>query len=111
MSVELYLTLLFFSVTTTILLTEALKKLLNASETPYRANAVALDAAMVCGTLIGLIFKTYLGLGLSFSLEQINRLAVVILSTWIVSMVVYDKIKQTIKQYKKFKELKGRYEE
>lgn len=106
MSVELYLTLLLCSTIATILLAEALKRLLNASETPYRANAVALDAAMLCSTLMGLIFKTYLRLGLSFSVEQVTRLLLLILSTWIVSMVVYDKAVQTVKQYRKHRELK-----
>ena len=107
MSVELYLQLLTCSVIATILLAEAFKKLLNASDTPYRANVVALDAAMLCSTFMGLVFKTVLKLGLSFSAEQVTRLVLVILSTWIVSMVVYDKAVQTVKQYKKFKELKG----
>lgn len=106
MSVELYLSILFISVICTILLTESLKNLLNKVCVPYRANAVALDSAMVSSTLISLMFKTYLNLGLSFSAEQIVRLLLVILSTWLVSMCVYDKATQTKEQYKKFKEEK-----
>lgn len=106
MSVELFLTLLLCSTIATMITTEAFKKLLNASETQYRANAVALDASMICGTLMGLIFKTYLGLGLSFSAEQVMRLLLVILSTWFTSMYVYDKLMQTIRQYKKYYSLK-----
>ena len=106
MSVELYLVLLMCSTVATIVLTEALKRLLNASGTLYRANIVTLDASMFCGTLTGLLFKSVLGLGLSFSFVQVVRLAVVILSTWIASMVVYDKMQQTIRQYREYKERK-----
>ena len=110
MSVELYLSLLLISVIFTILLTEALKRLLNSVGAPYRTNAVVLDSAMICSTLVGIIFKTYLNLGLSLSPTQIIRLLLVILSTWFVSMVVYDKMVQTKKQYKKFKKMKGEEE-
>lgn len=102
MSVELYLSILLFSVIVTILLTEFLKRLLNNVGNPYRTNVVVLDSAMVSSTLVSIIFKTYLNLGLSFSPAQVMRLLLVILSTWIVSMMVYDKVVQTIEQYKRY---------
>ena len=107
MSVELYLFLLLISVICTISLTEALKRLLNKVDVPYRTNAVVLDSAMISGTLVSIILKNYLNLGLSFSPTQVTRLLLVILSTWFVSMFVYDKLVQTRKQYKKYKEMKG----
>lgn len=107
MSVELYLFLLLLSVIGTILLTEALKRLLNSAGVPYRANTVALDSAMICSTLVSIILKNHLDLGLSFSPTQVTRLLLVILSTWFVSMWVYDKMVQTMRQYKKFKRLKN----
>lgn len=110
MSVELYLFLLLLSVIGTILLTEALKRLLNSAGVPYRANAVALDSAMICSTLVSIILKNYLNLGLSFSATQVTRLLLVILSTWFAAMFVYDKMVQTKKQYKKFKKVKGEKE-
>lgn len=106
MSVELYLTILLLSTILTILLANFLKQLLNRVDVLYRANAVVLDSAMVCSTFVSLIFKTYLKLGLSFSAEQVTRLLLVILSTWLVSMVVYDKLDQTKAQYKKYREKK-----
>lgn len=106
MSVELYLTILLLSTILTILLANFLKQLLNSVDVPYRTNAVVLDSAMVCSTFVSLILKSYLNLGLSFSAEQVTRLLLVILSTWIVSMVVYDKMVQTKEQYKGYKEEK-----
>lgn len=106
MSVELYLSILLCSVICTILLTESLKSLLNRTGTPYRTNAVVLDSAMVSSATVGLIFKTFLNLGLSLSVEQVVRLLLVVLSVWFTSMIVYDKAVQTKEQYKKYKEKK-----
>lgn len=110
MSVELYLFILLISVIFTILLTWALKRLLNSADVPYRANAVALDSAMISGTLVSIILKNHLNLGLSFSAEQVTRLLLVILSTWFASMLVYDKLVQTREQYRRYREMKGEKE-
>lgn len=104
MSVELYLSILLCSVICTISLTEALKRLLNRTGTPYRTNAVVLDSAMISSITVSLIFKTFLNLGLSLSVEQIVRLLLVVLSVWFTSMVAYDKVVQTKEQYMKYKE-------
>lgn len=106
MSVELYLFLLLLSVAVTILLTEVLKRLLNNADVPYRANAVALDSAMISGTLVSIILKNHLGLGLSFSATQVTRLLLVILSTWFAAMWVYDKMVQTKEQYRRYRKIK-----
>ena len=106
MSIELFLALLFCSTITTIMMTESFKKMLDATGMPYRTNAVALDAAMIWTTLIGVIFKTYLKLGLSLSAIQVTRLILVILRTWILSMFIYDKFVQTVQQYKRYYSLK-----
>jgi len=106
MSVELFLTLLLSSVIITISLSEALKRLLNASETPYRANIVALDSAMLSCTGVSVIYRLPFGLG--FEPVQLLRLVALVFCTWFTSMVVYDKLVQTVQQYKKFRELKRR---
>ena len=104
MSVELYLSILLFSVLLTIWLTEFLKNLLNEVGVPYRTHAVVLDSAMVCTTLVSIVYKTILNLGLSFSFEQVFRLVLVILSTWVTSTLVYDKLQITKRQYKEAKQ-------
>ena len=104
MSVELFLTLLMVSTIITVALTEALKRLLNASDTPYRANIVALDSAMLSCTGLSTIYRIPFGLG--FEIIQVIRLFFLILCTWHMAMFVYDKLRQTVQQYKKFKECK-----
>lgn len=106
MSVELYLFLLMLSVIFTIGLTWALKRLLNKAGVPYRANAVVLDSAMLSSTLVSVMLKNHLNLGLSFSATQVTRLLLVILSTWLASMLVYDKAIQTREQYRRYRKEK-----
>ena len=103
MSVELFLTLMIGSVIITIPLTGALKKLLNASGTPYRANAVALDSAMIACTGLSVVYRIPFGLG--FDPAQVFRLIALIYCTWILSMVTFDKLRQFKKQHRKVKEL------
>lgn len=104
MSVDLFLNLLTVSVVLTIVLTEAIKKLLIKTNTSYRTHAVVLDSAMVCCTGIAVIYRLPFGLG--FEPIQVYRLLCLILYTWLMSMVVYDKMMQTKKQYKEYKEKK-----
>lgn len=104
MSVELFLILLITSTILTILLTDVLKKLLISTETQYRTHAVVLDSAMVCCTGVSVVYRIPFGLG--FEPILIVRLVLIIICTWFVSMVAYDKIKQTKKQYKEHKENK-----
>lgn len=105
MSADLFLSLLTLSVVLTIVLTNALKTLLNAANVPYRAHAVVLDSAMVCCTGVGVLYRLPFGLGFEYS--QLLRLVLLILYTWVVSMVVYDKVIQTIEQYAEFRKKKG----
>lgn len=104
MSADLFLTLLVGSVIITIPLTEALKKLLNASDTPYRANAVALDSAMLSCTGLSVVYRIPFGLG--YERVQVFRLVALIYCTWMLSMVTFDKLRQFKKQHRKVKELK-----
>ena len=105
MSVDLFLNLLTGSMIITIALTECLKKLLAAADTPYRTNAVVLDSAMISSTGVAVVYRLPFGLG--FEPIQVERLFLLILFTWFASMLVYDKLKQTKAQYKKYKEMKG----
>lgn len=105
MGVDLFLTLLMSSTIATIFLADALKTILDASGTRYRTNAVVLDSAMISTTGIGILYRIPFGLG--FQPIQIYRLFLLIVCTWFLSMLVYDKIKQTKRQYKEYKENKG----
>lgn len=104
MSTDLLLNLLIFSTVLTIALTQLLKKLLNAVNAPYRANAVALDSAMVSCTGVAVLYRLQFGLG--FEPVLLFRLLALILLTWLVSMTIYDRIIQFINQYRQMKEHK-----
>lgn len=101
-----FLFLLISSTIITILLSEKLKILLNKTESPYRANIVALDSAMVSSTGMSMIHRW--GTLTEFGEVHLLRLVMLILLTWLVSMVVYDKLQQIKEQYKQFKYLKDK---
>lgn len=103
MTVDDFLFLLVTSTAVTIVLTHALKRLLNKADTPYRANIVTLDSAMISCTGISILFRIPKGLG--YSPILVNRLVILILCTWFLSMFVYDKLRQTVKQYRAYKRL------
>lgn len=101
MSVDLFLILLTFSTTATIILTEGMKWLLIATETPHRNNVIAGFCAAVASTGVGVIYRVPFGLG--FSSEQLLRLVLLIIFTWLLSMVVYDKGVQTKEQHERYR--------
>lgn len=104
MSVELFLFLLFSSIVITIFLTGFIKRLLVLSGTPHRDNIVAGIASLTASTGVGVIYRIPFGLG--FNPIQLLRLFLLIAFTWVMSMVVYDKVVQTIEQHKKYKKEK-----
>ena len=103
MTVDLFLFLLIPSSIITVILTDLLKTLLNKTDTPYRPNVVALDSAMVSATGISVLYR--IPKGLEYSSIQLSRLIALILFTWILSMFLYDKARQTVRQYKNFKRM------
>ena len=100
MSIELFLILILTSSFITILLTEGLKRLLVATETPHRDNIVAGFASATASTGVSIIYRIPFGLG--FSGVLLLRLILVIITTWVVSMVMYDKIIQTVGQHRRY---------
>lgn len=110
MSVDLFLTLLVSSTIGTILLTGTLKRFLNTFGKNYKTNAIVLDSAMVSCTGICVLYRLPFGLG--FEPMQVIRLIYLIFFTWLLSMYLYDKLRQFDKQREdiKFKEMLEEYE-
>ena len=104
MSVDLYLTLLLFSSFICLALTEALKTLLIATKTPHRSNVVALLCAFTSSTLVGVIYRV--PFGLHYEVVQVWRLFRLIITTWLLTMFIYDKLTQLGKQHRKYKKEK-----
>lgn len=104
MSTDLFLTLLLFSVFICLALTEAIKTLLVATDTPHRSNVIALICAFTSSTLVGIIYRVPFGLELEG--VQVLRLVKLILTTWFSTMLVYDKLDQLGRQHRKYKNKK-----
>ena len=104
MSTDLFLNLLISSTIITIISAEALKRLLNATRTPYRANAIALDMAMISSVAVSVWYRRPFGLG--FESVQVFRLLALIIFTWFLSMYVFDKIAQYVEQHNEVKRIK-----
>ena len=101
MELDLFLILLISSAIITITLTEGMKRLLVATETPHRDNVVAWISSITASTGVGVIYRIPFGLG--FSVEQLLRLFALIFCTWLTSMLLYDKIVQTVDQNRRYK--------
>lgn len=84
--------------TTTGLVTEAIKNLLVEHNVAYRANTLAGIVSAVLSAVLGVgyVFATNIG----FSAQVIVYIIALVIVSWLCSMVGYDKVMQTIKQFK-----------
>ena len=96
MTVTLFVTILTIGAMVSGLLTEAIKKAYTNSKKDYSANVIALINAVVVGG--GGTAATYMLLNVSWEVNNIICMALMVVCVWIGSMVGYDKIIQLIKQ-------------
>lgn len=96
MTVTLFVTILTVGALVSGLLTEAIKKAYANAKKDYSANVIALINAVVVGG--GGTAVTYMLLGVSWEVNNIICMALMVVCVWIGSMVGYDKIIQLIKQ-------------
>ena len=97
---DLFLVLLILSTVVKVVLSEFMKKLLRATDTPYRNNVVVWLCSMTACTGAGVVYRIPFGLG--FEVIQVARLLALIVMTWLLSMALYDRTLQTIRQHKKY---------
>ena len=98
MTVETFLTLLLACSVVTSLVTEAVKKLLDSIHVKYVTNVVVLFVSIIVGGAIAGIYCTMVETVLFNNLFIF--ISVVIVANWLVAMLGYDKIVQTITQFK-----------
>lgn len=80
------------------LVTEAVKKILKEFNAKYHANTLA---GIVTSVLAAGLGTSYVILsGLAFTLSTVTCIAGLAFVSWLVSMVGYDKVMQTINQFK-----------
>ena len=95
---ETFLLGAFIVSTVTGLVTEALKKILIEYKFNYHANTLAGAVAIVLSAAAGVGCITITGIG--FTTQTVVQLVVLVFISWLCSMVGYDKVVQTIKQFK-----------
>ena len=98
MTVEIFLILLAILASVTSLVTEAVKMLLDSLKVTYTSNVVVLLVAVVVGGSGMAVF--YELNGYAWTSFEIICIALMIVANWLSAMLGYDKIKQTITQFK-----------
>ena len=95
---ETFLLGLLISSTLTGLATEAVKKILTEHNVTYRANTLAGLVALVLSAAIG---TSYIILTNSaFTSQMIVYLVAMVVMSWLCAMLGYDKVVQSISQFK-----------
>lgn len=95
---EIFLFGLLITSTLTGLVTEAVKKLLTEHNISYRANTLAGIVALFLSAAIGAGYVILSGT--TFSSQVIVCIIAHVFMSWLCAMVGYDKVIQTISQFK-----------
>ena len=80
------------------LVTEAVKKILSEFNVKYYANTLAGIVSMVLSTAIGVCYIVVTGS--AFTAQVIVGIITFVFMSWLCAMVGYDKVIQTIAQFK-----------
>lgn len=98
MTVTICLILLTICATITALLTEAVKKFLDAQKVNYASNILVLIISLLIGCGASAIY--YVNFQIPFNALNSVYLALMGIANWVGAMVGYDKVKQAIEQIK-----------
>lgn len=95
MTIELFMFLFTVGSLASSLITQAIKK----SMPKVPSNI----AALICAGVVGILgtMAAYVLLGIAFDLKNLICIALMTACIWVGSMVGYDKVMQTISQYKR----------
>ena len=102
MTFEVFLILLFIVSSLTALTVEGIKKILEESKKTYKANILAGTSAAAISVGVGAAYIIITETALNEKMA-VYLIALVFLS-WLRSMLGYDKVKQTIMQFRMSKE-------
>lgn len=80
------------------LVTEAIKKIIAERNATYRANTLAGLVSLVLSAVVGTGYILLSGIG--FTTQVIVYLIALFFMSWLCAMVGYDKVMQTISQFK-----------
>lgn len=102
MTVTIFLVILSICAAVTSLLTEGIKKFLDGQKITYASNVLVLIVALVVGCGATAVF--YINYQVPFTALNSVYLALLGVANWLGAMLGYDKVKQTIMQFKVNKE-------
>lgn len=102
MGLELFLALLVAASIVTGLVTEAVKRALTEHNRSYRANTLAGIVAICVTAAIGVGFVIIADIAVTSTL--IIYLIALVIASWVGAMIGYDKVIQTISQFKTSRE-------
>lgn len=97
-SFDMFLTGLFITSILTSLTTEGLKKIFTEIGVTYRSNLLAGIVAVVLS--VAACVGHVLGNGLDFTTQTVIYIVLHTFLSWLCAMLGYDKVIQTIKQFK-----------
>ena len=95
---EMFLLGLLIASTLTSLTTEAFKKILNEHNVTYQSNTLVGVIALVISAALGVAYV--LLNAMEFTTQNIIYLVMQIFMSWLCAMLGYDKVVQTISQFK-----------
>ena len=81
------------------LMTEAIKKVLTEHNKVYRANTLAGIVALVLASATGIAYVIFTGA--AFTAPVIVEIIAFVIASWLCAMLGYDKVIQTVCQFKK----------
>ena len=81
------------------LITEAVKKIMTEYNKTYSANTLAGIVAFVLSSAVGVVYVIYTG-G-AFTIPVVVDIVVFVIASWLCAMLGYDKVIQTLSQFKK----------
>lgn len=98
MELQVFLMMLLIASTLTGLATEAVKVWLTERNKKYYANALAGYVSIVVSALVGVIY--IIMTEATFTSQMVVFLITLVFLSWLAAMVGYDKVIQTITQFK-----------
>lgn len=98
-SLDMFLFGLMAVSTLTGLVTEAIKKIMTEHNRTYHANTIAGIVAVILSIVTGVVYIILNDI--TFSASVIVYLVMLTVCSWLGSMIGYDKVIATIKNYKK----------
>lgn len=101
MTFTLFMTLLVILAVVVSLLTQAVKKFLDDAKKSYSSNVVVLVISIIVG--LGGTALVYVFMGITFTPPNIVCMVLMAVAVWVGAMIGYDKVLQTIEQFKNLK--------